>query len=122
MYINKWRKKLVWGWERKRGKEMNLCWFGKTKGDKEGDYSANSHKVGKTDWEQEYKWETCKLSCEVGEIAKGECVQWEENWLTSYGRETKVRKAQSWHGWRPEQYKIKGIEKKRWSRELKICL
>lgn len=68
------------------------------------------------------EWESWELSCEVGEITKAECVQWEKKCVISSRRETEARKDQSGYDRRAEQYKIKGIEKKRWSVTSKMFL
>lgn len=50
--------------------------------------------------------------CEVGEITKEGCVQWEEKWVVGAGREIDAMKDQSGCGQRPEECNVKGFEKK----------
>ena len=63
---------------KKRRKKMNLCWFWRTKRDKDEDYLTNSYEVGETEWE--WEWERWGLSWDTGDITKVECLH-EEKWL-----------------------------------------
>lgn len=79
----------------KEEEKMSLCWFWRTKKGKDRDYSTNNYKVGEREWEWKLRVKETPMGdrcCEVGEITKEDCVQWEQKWVVRAGREIDAMK------------------------------